>query len=185
VRRFSRVVGLALVASLVVVASAGADVADEQALAERYAPVVRLVEQLEECGPGEPYEPIDVNLVFDEPTVALRGPWNSVDLVKIAPTATDVAGLLEYHLDFPGNPLDAGCSYELWARQLTTGTQPAIYAHVATEPGRDRALALQYWFFYPCWSYWRWPGRRGRRAVNRHRPRSCSRESRECAIRYE
>ena len=28
-----------------------------------------------ECGPGEPYEPIDVDLLFDEPTVALRGPW--------------------------------------------------------------------------------------------------------------
>ena len=32
---------------------------DEQALAERYSPVVRLVAQPEECGPGEPYEPME------------------------------------------------------------------------------------------------------------------------------
>jgi hypothetical protein len=142
------VVGVVL-AALVWAIPAAADVADEQALAERYAPVVRLVEQPEECGPGEPYEPTDVDLLFDEPTVALRGPWNRTDLVKIAPSADDVARLYEYHLDFPGDPLDAGCSYELWARRLTAGREPAVYAHVATEPGRDRRLALQYWFFYP------------------------------------
>ena len=47
---------------------------------ERYAPVVALVEQLEECGHGEPYRPIDVDLLFDEPTsrCAARGiPWTS------------------------------------------------------------------------------------------------------------
>ena len=48
--------------ALVVTPAAAADLADEAALAERYAPVVRLVEQPEECGPGEPYEPIDVDL---------------------------------------------------------------------------------------------------------------------------
>ncbi|HEX5582859.1 hypothetical protein, partial [Gaiella sp.] len=47
----------------------------EQDLAERYAPVVRLVEQPEECGPGEPYRPLDLNVLFGESTVALRGPW--------------------------------------------------------------------------------------------------------------
>ena len=66
-------------------AAAQADLADEEALAEKHAPVVRLVEQEEECGPGEPYIPTDVELLFDEPTVALRGPWSASDLVKIAP----------------------------------------------------------------------------------------------------
>ena len=56
----------------------GPALADERALAERYAPVVRLVEQPHECGPGEPYEPMDVNALFGQPTVALRGPWNPV-----------------------------------------------------------------------------------------------------------
>jgi hypothetical protein len=126
-----------------------ADLADETALAEKYAPVVRLVEQLEECGPGEPYLPVDVDLVFEEPTVALRGPWNAADLVKIAPAAGDLAGLYEYHLDFPGHALDPGCDYERWQNRLTgESLEPTVYAHVATEAARPGQLALQYWLFY-------------------------------------
>ena len=111
--------------------------------------MVRLVEQLEECGPGEPYEPLNVDLLFDEPTVALRGPWGGGDLVEIGPTAEDLAGgLYEYHLDFPGNALDPGCTYELWARRLSEGEAPAVYAHVVGDPGHPGELALQYWLFY-------------------------------------
>ena len=135
--------------ALVLVPTAVADLADETALAEKFAPVVRLVEQEEECGPGEPYEPMDVDALFGDPTVALRGPWNAFDLVKIGPTAADIAGLYEYHLDFPGNALDPGCTYEQWARRLTQDSDPAIYAHVASERTAPRKLALQYWFFYP------------------------------------
>ncbi len=127
-----------------------ADLRDEQALAERFAPVVRLVLQPVECGPGEPFEPTDVELLFDdEPTVALRGPWNRTDLVKVAPHATDLVDRYEYHLDFPGDPLDPGCSYEQWSRRLTAGSDPTVYAHVATEPDAPGKLSLQYWFFYP------------------------------------
>ena len=136
-------------AALAAATPAAADLQDEIALAERYAPVVRLVEQLEECGPGEPYEPLNVDLLFDEPTVALRGPWGGGDLVEIAPTADDLAdGLYEYHLDFPGNALDPGCTYELWARRLSEGDAPAVYAHVAGDPSHPGELALQYWLFY-------------------------------------
>jgi hypothetical protein len=80
--------------------------------------------------------------------VALRGPWNATDLVKIAPTAKDLAGLYEYHLDFPGSALDPGCSYEKWARRIEQGSKPTIYSHVATDPAYPGRLALQYWFFY-------------------------------------
>ncbi len=139
---------IVVLAALATSPAAWADLEDEQALAEKHAPVVRLVEQEEECGPGEPYEPIDVDLLFDEPTVALRGPWNAVDLVEIAPTAERLSGLFDYHLDYPGNALDPGCDFEHWADRLTDGTPPAVYAHVATEPGRPGMLALQYWFFY-------------------------------------
>jgi len=129
--------------------AASAQTPDETALAERYAPVVRLVEQEEECGPGEPYEPLDVDLLFDEPTVALRGPWGGGDLVEIGPAAEDLTdGLYEYHLDFPGNALDPGCDYERWGRRLAEGRSPAVYAHVATDPGYPGRLALQYWLFY-------------------------------------
>jgi hypothetical protein len=137
------------VVALLLCPIASAAVPDETALAERFAPVVRLVEQLEECGPGEPWEPTDVDLLFDEPTVAFRGPWNAFDLVEIGPTADDLVGRFEYHLDFPGNALNPGCDYERWARRLTEGHAPTIYAHVATDSDQPGKLSLQYWFFYP------------------------------------
>ena len=134
VRPRALLVVLAAGVALAAAPAAAADLADETALAEKYAPVVRLVEQTEECGPGEPYVPTDVDVLFGDPTVALRGPWNAFDLVKIGPAADDLAGLYEYHLDFPGNALDPGCTYELWARRLTEGSEPAVYAHVVSEP---------------------------------------------------
>jgi hypothetical protein len=142
------VLALAAAGALAFVPVAAADLADETELAEKHAPVVRLVEQLEECGPGEPYAPADVELVLEEPTVALRGPWNAADLVKIGPTADDLPGLYEYHLDYPGSALDPGCDYELWQRRLAAGGEPTVYAHVAAEAGRPGQLALQYWLFY-------------------------------------
>ena len=140
---------LVLALALVAAPGAAADLRDETALAEKHAPVVRLVEQLEECGPGEPYEPLDVDLLLDdEATVALRGPWNPGDLVEIGPSADDIAGLFEYHLDFPGYALDPGCDYERWVRRLAEDSEPAVYAHVAGDAGHPGKLALQYWFFY-------------------------------------
>jgi hypothetical protein len=133
--------------ALQVAPGAAADVAQERALAERYAPVVRLVER-NGCAPGRPYMPIDVDLLFEEPTVALRGPWGK-DLVKIAPTASDLAkGLYEYHLDFPRNALAPGCGYLRWERRLSAGRAPVVYAHITTDPERPGKLALQYWLFY-------------------------------------
>src|SRR5262245_56212718 len=134
--------------ALLLPAAARADLADEQALSERFAPVVRLVAQDEECGPGEPYEPIDVDLLFGENTVGLRGPWNTTDLVKIAPEASDLVNRYEYHLDYPGSALDPGCDYERWNRRLTEGSSPTIYAHVVSDPAHPGQISLQYWFFY-------------------------------------
>ena len=145
---------LALLTLFAVVALAAAPVASagrtgETALAERYAPVVRLVAHPGDCGPGQPYVPINVDLLFGEPTVALRGPWGGGDLVKIGPTARDLSkGLFEYHLDFPGNALGPGCDYLRWQRRLTAEHRPGVYAHVSTEHGFPGKLALQYWFFY-------------------------------------
>jgi hypothetical protein len=120
----------------------------EEELAARYAPVVRLVAQREQCGPGEPYIPTDVDVLFANPGVAFRGPWNRTDLVKIGPSATDLEHRIDYHLDFPGDPLNPGCTYELWSRRITEGTKPTVYAHLATDPRYPGKLALQYWFFY-------------------------------------
>jgi hypothetical protein len=143
------VVALFAFAALAAPAVALGSLADEKALADRYSPVVRLVKQEEECGPGEPYQPMDVNALFGNPTVALRGPWGGSDLVKIGPTAKDLGkGLYQYHLDFPGNALEPGCDYERWARRITEGHEPTVYAHVATDPKHPGKLALQYWLFY-------------------------------------
>lgn len=136
-----------------VVAPADADpeatLAADTALAEKFAPVLMLVRQEEACGPGEPYLPSDVDVLFDNPTVALRGPWTSRDLVQVGPSAQDVSvGLPGYELDLPGNPLEPGCDYEKWARAQWKGAEPTIYAHVATERGVADRIALQFFFFY-------------------------------------
>ena len=125
----------------------GAALADERELAERYAPVVRLVEQEEECGHGEPYEPIDVDILFDERTVALRGPWNPVDLVKIAPVAADLDGLYRYHLDFP-----ATRSIRAATTSLGPPDRRGERADRLRPRGRrsrpPRQARAQYWLFY-------------------------------------
>ena len=147
-------VAAGLVAGLAGPASARQGTADdaEQALAERFAPVVALVRQDVDCGPGEPYQPSDVGLVLGNPSVALRGPWDEV--IKPGPTAEDLSnGLYGYYLDYPGNPLEAGCDYEQWAGADVADSPPTTYAHVATEAGREDRIALQYWFFYPYNDY--------------------------------
>src|SRR4029450_545473 len=134
---------------------ASASVGDEQALAKRYAPVVRLVKQEKECGPGEPYEPMDVDALFGQPPAGLRGRSNASDIVKIGPTAKDLSrGLYEYHLDFPGSALEPGCDYERWSRRITKGHQPTVYAHVVGEPDRPDRLPRPYWIFsaYNDWN---------------------------------
>ncbi|HKB21071.1 MAG TPA: hypothetical protein VKC65_08675 [Gaiellaceae bacterium] len=147
--KFLALLAFAVASALVVVVDAGAAIGDEAALAQKYSPVVRLVEQKEECGPGEPYIPLDLDLLFGHPTVALRGPWSPTDLVKIGPSAQDLVNRYEYHLDFPGSALDPGCDYERWQDHLARGGgTPTVYAHVAADPAHPGKLALQYWFFY-------------------------------------
>lgn len=137
----------ALLALVLSPAIALGSTADEHALAQKFAPVVRLVEQAEDCGRGESYTPLDVNLLFGEPTVGLSGPW-SRQIIEVAPTAESIAGLYRYHLDFPGDATNPGCDFEEWERRLTAGRDAAVYAHVATEAKYPGKLALQYWFFY-------------------------------------
>ena len=80
----------AAVVLLLAPGTASADTADEVALAARFAPVVRLVDQPEQCGPGKPYVPTNVNLLLRNPTVALRGPWGGDDRsrsLRLRPTS--------------------------------------------------------------------------------------------------
>jgi hypothetical protein len=122
---------------------------DEVALALAYAPVVKLKEQAQSCAAGEPYEPIDVDLLFDNDEVALRGPWDATNIVAVAPTAQRLSrGLTGYHLDFPGDALRPGCTYEAFSKRLLARAPSTAYAHVVTQPGVPGKLALQYWLYY-------------------------------------
>ncbi len=146
-RRIAALVLAALVAAGLTGAARGQGAEEE--LAQKWTPVLRLKEQAEPCGKGEPYEPVDVDVLFGNVDVAFRGPWDNVNLVGIAPTVEQLAqGYLDYHLDFPGDPLDPGCSYEEWGEGLTAESVPTIYAHVAADPAYPGKLVLQYWFFY-------------------------------------
>ena len=164
-RRTTLVLVLAMMVAVVVAAAGWAPRASAQAvadpasvsaspaeiaLARAYAPVVRLREWPDSCVEGDvPYEPIDVDLLMGNDEVALRGPWDKVNLVGVAPTANDLAaGLWGYHLDFPGDTFDPGCTYEEWAARLQPKAPPTAYARVVTEAGLPDKLALQYWFYY-------------------------------------
>src|SRR5262245_40055054 len=149
--RSARLAGAATALVIAVVALALASgargAADPAAqLAQRYAPVVRLVEQKKPCGHGEAYVPTDVNLVLGNPDVALRGPWDKINIVKVAPTEADLkAGLFEYHLDFPGHAVAPSCTYDAWSHEINKGHPPTTYARVVKEAKYPDELALQYW----------------------------------------
>ena len=136
---------LAALAGLLVPAAAFAAEADEQQLAAKYAPVVGL-KQHEPCADtGEPYRPVPVETVLGLPDVVLLGPDGTV--VKSAPTAADLYGKGDgYWLDFPGDPLHSGCTYEEWFNRIAAGKATTAYAHIVEERGQ---LALQYWLYYP------------------------------------
>lgn len=122
--------------------------ADEAAteLAEKYAPVVVIRDQVEPCGDGEPYLPTTVDSVLGQLDVALRGPAGET---VVAPTSADLAGKGDgWYLDLPGDPLAPGCDYEKWFRATSPDRPATVYARVAADPGHPGMLALQYWFFW-------------------------------------
>jgi len=51
---------------------------------------------------------MDVNALFGEPTVALRGPWTQQDLVKIGPAHWSGPPLLAVDIGVPFHPGAAG-----------------------------------------------------------------------------
>ncbi len=123
----------------------------EQQLADTYAPIVMLKRQDGPCDRnGEAFLPAPVEVVFDDPQVVLvraeGRPLSNNTLITTAPSVSDLEGDDEsYHLDFPGNPRNPGCTYEQWFRARMAGYQPVTYANVAVSEDR---VALQYWFWY-------------------------------------
>jgi hypothetical protein len=126
-----------------------------QQLVERFAPIIMLKQQADDCDPdGEPYRPGAVDIVLDNPEVALRQVGRDDVVVTRAPGASDLFGLGEgFFLDFPGSSLTPGCIYErdFWKY---TGDRPAtVYAHVVQQPDVPDKLVVQYWFY---WYYNDW-----------------------------
>ena len=81
----------------------------EVALARMYSPVVRLKEQPGSCDIGEPYQPTDIDLLMGNDEVALRGPWDRTNIVKVAPTARGpLAGALRLPPGLPRRRAAAG-----------------------------------------------------------------------------
>ena len=124
-----------------------------QELADRYAPIVALKELEGTCGStthdGEPWRPTTVQVVLGNTEVTLRGPGPGDPIVANAPTTTDLHGRGDgYYLDFPGNPLRPGCTYEQDGRRFAEGLPSVAYAHITTEAGVPGKLALEYWFYY-------------------------------------
>ena len=124
-----------------------------QELADRYAPIVALKDREGSCGAGtaegEQWRPATVQIVLGNPEVTLRGPGPGSPVVKTAPRAADLYGKGEgYFLDFPGNPLSPGCTYEEDGRRFAEGTPSVAYAHITGEAGVPGKLALEFWFYY-------------------------------------
>ncbi|MEM8746897.1 MAG: hypothetical protein AAGF91_09360, partial [Actinomycetota bacterium] len=139
-QRFLLVLLVALGGGLVVAAApaaqAQADESLERELAERYAPVIEIKRQADECDDeGEPYAPMPVEVILDNPQVALRQVGRNDPVVMRAPGAADLFGLGEgFYLDFPGDSLSPGCIYEKDFDRYTEGVEPAVYARVSVEP---------------------------------------------------
>lgn len=122
------------------------------ALLAQYAPVVVVRAHPTQCGDGEPYLPVPVDVVLGRPDVALRGPDGQV--ITTAPTAADLFGLGDgYYLDLPGAPLTPGCDYERWFATVGRDVEPAVYGRVVTDPDHPGTLVTQYWFW---WVYNDW-----------------------------
>ena len=128
--------------------TASADLADETALAEHFAPVLSVATD-RDCTDGRVLSPDGHRHAARQQHRRAARAVGRDDLVKIGPSGEELAdNLYDYHLDFPGDALDPGCGYVDWAQRVTEGSPPVAYAHVARQADAPQQLALQYWFFY-------------------------------------
>ena len=146
---------LALLPAAPTVSAQADDEGDAQELVERYAPIVMLRTQEEPCdSDGEPFAPMNVELVLDNPQIALRQVGNGDPTVMRAPGAADLFDLGEgFYLDAPGDSLNPGCIYEQDHDRFNAGQPAVVYAHIAQQPDEPDQLAVQYWLY---WYYNDW-----------------------------
>jgi hypothetical protein len=139
-----------VVLAWIVAAIPAAAQADDPALrlAERFAPVVFLKQQVEPCDDdGEPFLPAPVDVTFNADGVVLRDAPGATPIASAVDNRALWSGGPDAFVDLPGHPREPGCIYEEVFRRQMGDRPPVVYAHVATEDGQP-GLALQYWFFY-------------------------------------
>lgn len=126
-----------------------------QQLVERFAPIIMVKEQSDSCDTeGEPYLPTSVDVVLDNPEVALRQVGRGDVVMTWAPSARDLAGLGEgFFIDFPGSSLTPGCIYERDFEKYSADDTATIYAHIVQPDDAPDHLVVQYWFY---WYYNDW-----------------------------
>ncbi len=111
-----------------------------------YAPIVRIVEQRRSAAPASrSSRPTSTSLLATSRPSRCAARGTAPTSSRSAPTRTTSCNRYEYHLDFPGDPLDPGCDYERWSRRLAAGSEPVVYAHVVDRgrvPGQARAPVL-------------------------------------------
>ncbi len=154
------VLALAVGALTVTVPAAAEDLAEVDPdgaveLAEKYAPIMMLKAQQSACDKdGEPYGPMSVDVLLDNPEILLRQLGTGNPVVKARPEGSDLFGLGEgFFLDFPGGALEPGCIYETDFRKYTQDLPVVVYAHIVKQDDHPDQLALQYWFY---WYYNDW-----------------------------
>lgn len=127
----------------------------EQQLAERFAPILMLKTQDAPCdADGEPYRPGSVDVILNNPEVALRQVGRDDPVVMRAPGAADLYELGGgFFLDFPGSSLTPGCIYEQDFWKYTADRPATVYAHVVQQPDEPDLVFVQYWFY---WYYNDW-----------------------------
>jgi hypothetical protein len=152
--------GLVLLTVLGVMPATAAHASDQpdsaaQQLAERHVPVVMLRAQAHDCDEdGEPFSPMNVDLVLDNQQIALRQVGNGDPTVMRGPAPPDLANLGEgFYLDFPGDSLRPGCLYEQDNNRFNEQQPAVVYAHIVQQADHPDQLALQYWLF---WYYNDW-----------------------------
>ncbi|MBT4985994.1 MAG: hypothetical protein HOJ85_15515 [Ilumatobacter sp.] len=113
-------------------------------------------QQSEDCdSEGEPYGPSAVDIVLDNPEVALRQVGRDDPIVTWAPSAADLFDLGEgFFLDFPGSSLSPECIYERDFNKYTADEPATVYAHIVQPSDAPGKLVVQYWtyWYYNDWN---------------------------------
>lgn len=116
-------------------------------LAERFAPYVAIQQQDDQCGPGEAFQPDNVDVILSQPDVVLRDASGAVTVTS--PTAADLFNApADSNFDLPGSSLRPGCDFDRRFGWRTSGDRSTVYARVVTDPTEPDRLVLQYWLYF-------------------------------------